>query len=225
MNAEGLRVRGIWPGVILGSAVASGLFYFLGLASPFRLMIILWFLLVCPGMAFVRLLKFDETYYEWTLAIALSISLDAIVACLLLYTGLWSIELGLLIVILMSFLGAYLQIRALQRQSDPDQSLSASRAVQCPRCQAETRQTRAGFSRSGRQRYRCGRCKRIYTPNPDRQADVAQPSASAVRMAEKRTMDGALDGIWKKTLQRIANLVKNHAAKLLAAVLGPAPRH
>jgi hypothetical protein len=108
------RFRWIWPGVIVCSAAVTGLFFFLGLASPFRLIITLWFLLVCPGMAFVRLMRFNELYNEWTLAIALSISLDAIVACLLLYTGFWSIELGLNIVIMMSILGAALQVFSTQ---------------------------------------------------------------------------------------------------------------
>jgi hypothetical protein len=78
MNVGMLRARWIWPGVILCSAVTSGLFFYLAFASPFRLITTLWFLLVCPGMAFIRLFQFDETYYEWTLAIALSISLDGI---------------------------------------------------------------------------------------------------------------------------------------------------
>ena len=110
MSLHLMRFQLIWPGVIVGSAVTSGLFFFLGLASPLRLILTLWFLLVCPGMAFVRLLRFDESYYEWTLAIALSISLDALVACILLYTGFWSIELGLSIVIMISLLGVLLQL-------------------------------------------------------------------------------------------------------------------
>src|SRR5215216_6304062 len=110
MSLSLIRPQQIWPGVILISAVLTSMFFFLGYASPFRLMSTLWFLLVCPGMAFVRLLRLDESYYEWTLAIALSISLDAIVACILLYTGLWSITLGLSIVIIISLLGALAQI-------------------------------------------------------------------------------------------------------------------
>lgn len=114
MNPDVLRFRWIWPGVILGSAVASGLFFFLAIESPLRLIITLSFLLVCPGMAFVRLLRLDESYYEWTLAIALSISLDAIVACILLYTGFWSVKLGLEILIMLSLLGAILQVLSTQ---------------------------------------------------------------------------------------------------------------
>jgi len=171
MNVGVLPPRWIWPAVILCSAVISGLFFFLELASPFRLIATLWFLLVCPGMAFVRLLQLDESYYEWTLGIALSISLDAIVACILLYGGLWSIELAISIVVLLSLLGASLQIFVLRPPSAVNHTgqtiNSKGKRVdswRCPNCQAEKRQWRAGLSRSGRQRYQCSQCKKIYTP-------------------------------------------------------------
>ncbi len=102
--------RWIWPGVILISAAVAGLFFFKGISSPFRLIATLWFLLVCPGMAFVRLLRLEVSYYEWTLAIILSISADAGVAALLVYAHYWSMEVGLSILIVLSLLGACLQI-------------------------------------------------------------------------------------------------------------------
>ncbi len=102
--------RWIWPGVILISAAATGLFFFKGISSPLRLIATLWFLFVCPGMAFVRLLRLETSYYEWTLAIIISISVDAGVAALLVYAHYWSIELGLSILIALSLLGACLQI-------------------------------------------------------------------------------------------------------------------
>lgn len=110
MNLNLIRSRWIWPAVILVSAAATGFFFFEGSASPLRLMTTLWFLLVCPGMAFVRLLRLEATRYEWTLAVILSISVDAIVAALLVYTRLRSIGLGLSILIVLSLLGACLQV-------------------------------------------------------------------------------------------------------------------
>jgi hypothetical protein len=110
MNQNELRSRWIWPGVILVSAVATSLFYFREIASPFRSITTLWFLLVCPGMAFVRLLRLETPYYEWTLAIIMSISIDAVIAGLLVYIQFWSIGLGLSILIALSLLGACLQI-------------------------------------------------------------------------------------------------------------------
>jgi hypothetical protein len=110
MKLNAIRSRWIWPGVILVSAAATSLFFFLGIASPLRLITTLWFLLMCPGMAFVRLLRLEVSYYEWTLAVIMSISVDGIVASLLVYAHLWSIELSLSILIVLSLLGACLQI-------------------------------------------------------------------------------------------------------------------
>ncbi len=70
-----------------------------------------WFLLVCPGMAFIRLLQLKKIYQEWTLAIALSIALDGLIASLLIYTHHWSVAAGLIILILLSAAGALLQVR------------------------------------------------------------------------------------------------------------------
>jgi len=207
MNVDVLPPRWLWPAIILCSAVASGLLFFLELASSFRLLTTLWFLLVCPGMAFVRLFQFDETYYEWTLAIALSISLDAIVACILLYTGAWSIELGLWIMILTSLLGAILQIFALPPQpvaSEAGQYLNAqwhrAERLKCPVCWSEKKQWKAGFSRSGRQRYQCSQCKKIYTPTVDTPTN--------------ETSTHVIPQTLKVNRQKRANWIEQYTAKL-----------
>jgi transposase-like protein len=36
----------------------------------------------------------------------------------------------------------------------------------CPYCQAAERQVKAGFNRTGSQRYQCQICRRAYTPQP-----------------------------------------------------------
>jgi hypothetical protein len=58
--------------------------------QPLRALVVLSFLFLCPGMAFVRLLRLKDTWAEWTLAIALSLAIDALVAIFILYVGLWS---------------------------------------------------------------------------------------------------------------------------------------
>jgi len=37
---------------------------------------------------------------------------------------------------------------------------------QCPHCQSEEHQVKAGFNRGGSQRYLCRGCRRTYTPEP-----------------------------------------------------------
>lgn len=100
----------LWPAVILFSAVAVVIVVFGGVTSPLRPLVAFWFLLVCPGMAFIPLLRLTESFAEWTLAIALSLALDAIVAGTMLYAGMWSPNFGLTILISISMIGAVLQV-------------------------------------------------------------------------------------------------------------------
>ena len=69
-----------WPVVITISAVAVSVLVYNDGAMPVRPWVTLWFLLFCPGMAFVQLLQIKDTLYEMVLAVALSLVLDLIVA-------------------------------------------------------------------------------------------------------------------------------------------------
>jgi uncharacterized membrane protein len=81
-----------------------------GSQSPFRSVLVFWFLLVCPGMAFVKLLPVRSQLIELTLAVAGSIVLNTLVAEVLIYTRRWSPEWGLYALVLLSFVGVALQI-------------------------------------------------------------------------------------------------------------------
>jgi hypothetical protein len=90
-----------WPVVILISAFAVNYVVITGFQSMVRPLLVMWFLMVCPGIAFVRLLRFDSFVIELTLAVALSLALDTIVAVSLIYLGVsstvvWLIALGCL---------------------------------------------------------------------------------------------------------------------------------
>lgn len=99
-----------WPVLIIISALGAGLATFRDAVSVIRPPLVLWFLFICPGMAFVRLLHLDDGIAQLTLAIALSLALDTIVAAIMLYAGVWSPRGNLIIVIVLSLLGAALQI-------------------------------------------------------------------------------------------------------------------
>lgn len=92
------------------SAVAVSAVVFGNVAAPARPFITLWFLLVCPGMAFVRSLRIHDRIAQWTLAVALSLALDTIVAGVFLYSGRWSPANTLIVLICISFLGVLLQV-------------------------------------------------------------------------------------------------------------------
>lgn len=82
-----------------------------GTSSSFRVAIVFWFMLVCPGMAFVRLLHLRGLLMELTLAIGLSIALDTIVAEGMVLAKRWSPEGGLVALAVLCAVGAVIQIR------------------------------------------------------------------------------------------------------------------
>ncbi len=84
------RLPLLWPMIIITSSVLADIVVDGGLDAPVRPWLVMWFLLVCPGMTVVRFLHFDELVIEWTLALATSVSIDALVASAWLYAGNWS---------------------------------------------------------------------------------------------------------------------------------------
>ncbi len=98
----------LWPAIILFSAIAVVLTG--SLTSSIRLWIVLWFMLVCPGMAFIRLVGVQDRTTEFIIAIALSLTIDTIVAEAMVLTAKWSIQGGMLALICLSLFGALLQI-------------------------------------------------------------------------------------------------------------------
>lgn len=78
-----------WPVVLLFSSLMAGIIAFALPGTFVCMIVILWFLLVCPGMTVVRYLNLKDLPAEWTLAIALSLAIDALVASITLYAGAW----------------------------------------------------------------------------------------------------------------------------------------
>ena len=108
-----MRSSWLWPLLIAASGIAIMMLVLRDMQSPARIFMAFWFLLVCPGMAFVRLLEIDDLLIEWTLAIGLSIALDTLVAGIMLYAGAYSFERTLLIIVFVSGIGVVLQIVSL----------------------------------------------------------------------------------------------------------------
>ena len=102
-----MRSNVLWPILIMLSALAAGLVNFVFTDVVIRPMIVFWFLFVCPGMVLVRFLRLKEPVAEWTLAIALSFAIDALVAAVFLYAGRWS-PLGILSLLIVLTLGGAL---------------------------------------------------------------------------------------------------------------------
>jgi len=104
-----LRSKWFWPGTLVVFCVLAGAMFFID-HFPLRPLIVLWFLLVCPGMSIVQNFEVHDSLLEWVLAITVSISLSGIVSSVMVYTT-WSAFLGLWILIFITLAGA--TIRAL----------------------------------------------------------------------------------------------------------------
>ena len=92
---SGSRIR--WPLLIVGSVAAAAATMPADDPSLPRTLIVLWFLLVCPGRALVLPLGLADPWSRLMLATALSVSLDIAVAGTLSYAGVWSPETALAI--------------------------------------------------------------------------------------------------------------------------------
>jgi uncharacterized membrane protein len=103
-----------WPLIIVISAVGLGVAVIADVGSPVRPVLSFWFLFVCPGMAYVRLLQLNEPWLELTLAVSLSIALNVTVSLLMLYTNMWTPGRALVILIAFSIVGVVLQLIAPQ---------------------------------------------------------------------------------------------------------------
>jgi hypothetical protein len=105
-----MRCSWVWPTIIIGSTIAVGFVNFISVGIGLRPIITMWFLFMCPGMTLIRFLRLSEPAVEWTLALALSFSIDAIVAGIQMYAGLWSPTGTLDILICLCLGSAFAQI-------------------------------------------------------------------------------------------------------------------
>jgi len=79
-----------WAVIVLASTAAVALVSLIGAPDIVRGPITVWFIVICPGMAVVRLLRLDEPVADLMLALALSLALAGVIPAVLLYLGVWS---------------------------------------------------------------------------------------------------------------------------------------
>jgi hypothetical protein len=111
------RLAWLWPIVITLSLIAAVSAIVADLPQPLRAAIVLWFIFVCPDMAFVRLLRLKEAWIEWVLAVALSMAIDLLVAAFILYVGLWSPVWILVVIAILTLAGVLFQLASTIEQS------------------------------------------------------------------------------------------------------------
>ena len=110
--ADALR----WPIVIVfSSALLSALVAFEA-GGPLRIVLALWFLLVCTGMAFVPLFDIPTLPLQLLAAVAASIVIDTIVATTIVRIGGLSATTGLRVLDVIVLVGCGLQLRRTVRR-------------------------------------------------------------------------------------------------------------
>ena len=113
--------RFVWPIVVEVSAVLAAVVAAVDPGPPVAPAVALWFVLVCPGLPYVRLLDLGEPATEVLLAVALSISLQALVGLGLLWASAWTSVRVLGIAIVIALIGAFLETRHVLRMGQPHQ--------------------------------------------------------------------------------------------------------
>ncbi len=101
-----MKSSSLWSLLIVLFAMAAGIFAFADTDSQIRPAVVLGFLVICPGMMLVRFIRLREPVFEWVLALALSLAVDAIVAGILLYAGRWSPTTAFVILLSLTVVGA-----------------------------------------------------------------------------------------------------------------------
>jgi hypothetical protein len=103
--------RVVPPIVVALSVLAVALMAAAGGSSTPRTAIVVWFLLTGPGLALTPLLRLNDRWAEWTVVVAISVSLDTLVATTFLYAGAWSPLAAFCVLAATSLAGAALQLR------------------------------------------------------------------------------------------------------------------
>ncbi|EFH81681.1 hypothetical protein [Ktedonobacter racemifer] len=85
-----MRQSWLWPICLVLAALVAGLITFALPGTTLQPFVVFSFLFFCPGMAIVRFFRLNYIVAELTLAVAISLSLGAIIAGLFMYSGHWS---------------------------------------------------------------------------------------------------------------------------------------
>ena len=99
-----------WPLLMIISTAAAYLVTFPFPTNIARPALVMWFLFVCPGTAIVRCFRFIDPAINWMLTVALSLTIDGIVASSLLYAHWWSPTRTLKILLIFCLCGASVQL-------------------------------------------------------------------------------------------------------------------
>ncbi len=109
MKANRFHTNLIEPALLILFGILTTVVVMTGILPGLRPALVFLFLLVAPGLAYVRLLPFEDGFIRLTVAVALSLAIDAIIATTLMYARAWSYQNMFLIITAISMFGAIIQ--------------------------------------------------------------------------------------------------------------------
>ena len=92
-------MRWMWRAIIAAWGGAAAAAAAIDVDEPLRLLLVSTFVLVCPGLAIVRLLRFQSAAVNMWLGVAVSASIAGIVSAGSIYLGRWSPDGALAVLI------------------------------------------------------------------------------------------------------------------------------
>ncbi len=94
-----------WPIAILGSATLILVFTTLDVQFFMRPALVIGFITICPGMAWIQAFRVKEVGLRWTLAISATLSVDLLLAMGMLYFNRWSPTSAMVILVVIAGAG------------------------------------------------------------------------------------------------------------------------
>lgn len=134
----------VWAYFVLIASAVTILMVLLNSPSVARAMIVFGFLLFVPGWSFIRILRMDNPIIEWTLAIALSLALNTLVAMILIYTNAWSAQLGVIVLVGISLIGSMINAKDEAVEELPEETSEPMPYLYNPRRRRKKRNVNGG---------------------------------------------------------------------------------
>jgi uncharacterized membrane protein len=106
MRADG----SLWPRLSVVFCFLTVAVVLVNMQSSFRSALVASFVLLFPGFSAVRLIGLEDRTEEIVLGIALSVSAATTIALVMVYTHVWSVTLGVLLLVALTLAANYLEV-------------------------------------------------------------------------------------------------------------------
>ncbi len=112
--------RFAWPVACTALGLLAVILVLAGAGAIIRVPVVLGFLLVCPGLAIVRLLRISDPATMWSVAVALSIAIDGLVSLVQAYSGHWNPTVALLAIAAITLAAVAIEVAVGYRRGEAE---------------------------------------------------------------------------------------------------------